>query len=87
VVGREVFSGATLPTAMDRAGVPKWDKARQACERQVKHLGRRRLEKLYDWLVETNLGLKGGSPLPPRLQLERLVVRLARPRDAEKTKS
>jgi DNA polymerase-3 subunit delta len=44
----------------------------------MKHLGRRRLGKLYDWLMEVDLGLKGGSLLPPRTLLERLVVRLAR---------
>jgi DNA polymerase-3 subunit delta len=39
-----------------------------------------RLDKLYDWLLETDGGLKGGNPLPERLQLERLVVRLAKGR-------
>jgi DNA polymerase-3 subunit delta len=81
-VGRLVGRGQSLGTAMDAAGVPNWPKKRLEVERQVKHLGRRRLDQLTDWLVEANLGLKGGNPLPGRLQLERLIVRLARPREA-----
>jgi DNA polymerase-3 subunit delta len=77
-----VAQGQSLGPAMDAAGVQRWPKARESFERQVKYLGRRRLDQLPEWLVEINLGLKGGNPLPPRLQLERLVVRLARPRAA-----
>src|SRR5262249_49745940 len=50
--------------AMDAAGVPRWPKIRESTERQLKHLGGRRLEKLTEWLAEINLGLKGGSALP-----------------------
>jgi DNA polymerase III subunit delta len=80
-VAREVAVGSSLGVAMDTVGVPKWPQARQSFERQLKHLGRRRLDRLTEWLVEINLGLKGGNPLPARLQVERLVVKLARPRD------
>ena len=80
-VGRLISQGESLGPAMDQAGVPKWPQARQGFEKQVRHLGRRRLNQLGEWLVEINLGLKGGSPLPPRLQMERLIVQLARPRD------
>jgi DNA polymerase-3 subunit delta len=73
-----------LGPAMDAAGVPKWDKARVNCEKQLKHLGGRRLLKLTDWLVEINSGVKGGNPLPPRVQVERLIVQLARPREEVK---
>jgi len=68
--------GQPLSVAMDRAGVPPF--ARNGCEQQLRHLGRRRLDRLYDWLVETDLGLKGSSQLPPRTLLERLVAQLAR---------
>ena len=47
-------------------------------EQQLRHLGRRRLDRLYDWLLEADLGLKGSSQLPPRTLLERMVVQLAR---------
>lgn len=81
-VGRQTKEGLPMGQAMDAANVPKWPEARTKFERQVKHLGRRRLDKLTDWLVEINLGLKGGSQLPPRVQVERFVVRLARPRES-----
>jgi len=78
------LEGLALGPAMDAAGVPKWDKIRIATERQLKHLGGRRLKKLTDWLVEINLGVKGGNPLPERVQVERLIVMLARPREDAK---
>jgi DNA polymerase-3 subunit delta len=70
-----------LGPAMDAAGVPRWPKARESTERQLKHLGGRRLDKLTEWLAEINLGLKGGNALPERVQVERLIVQLARPRE------
>ena len=79
-VGRHAAMGQSLGPAMDAAGVASWPQARQSAERQIKHLGMRRLQELPAWLIEINLGLKGGSPLPPRMQLERLLVKLARPR-------
>ncbi|MFO0929475.1 MAG: DNA polymerase III subunit delta [Gemmataceae bacterium] len=72
--------GVALADALSRAGFPAYPSARQAAEAQMRHLGRRRLERLYDWLLETDQGMKGGSQLPPRLLLERLVVRLGRTR-------
>jgi DNA polymerase-3 subunit delta len=68
-----------LGPAMDAAGVPKPEKIRMSTERQLRHLGQRRLARLTDWLLEINLGLKGGNPLPERVQVERLIVALARP--------
>ena len=58
------------------AGIPPF--ALRDSEQQLKHLGRRRLDRLYDWLLETDLGLKGSSWLPPKTLMERLVVQLAR---------
>lgn len=70
--------GESVPDALEHAGVPPF--GRKSAEQQVRHLGRRRLDLIYDWLLETDLGLKGGSQLPPRTLLERLVVQLARKR-------
>jgi DNA polymerase-3 subunit delta len=70
--------GEPLPGALERAGVPPF--GRRNAEQQLRHLGRRRLDRIYDWLLETDLGLKGSSQLPPRVLLERLVVQLARKR-------
>lgn len=80
-VGRLTVGGLPLGEAMNAAKVPAWPKARESCERQLRHLGRRRLEKLTGWLTELNLGVKGGNSLPERVQVERLVVMLARPRE------
>ncbi len=79
-VARLTQEGQSLGTAMDLAGVPKWPEIRQNSERQLRHLGRSRLNQLMDWLIEINLGVKGGSALPNRMQVERLIVRLAVPR-------
>jgi DNA polymerase-3 subunit delta len=77
-IARLSRQGLSLAAAMERVGVPPF--AQRGIEQQLRHLGRRRLDRLYDWLLETDFGMKGGSPLPQRLLLERLVVRLARPR-------
>jgi DNA polymerase-3 subunit delta len=46
----------------------------------LRHLGRRRLDRVYDWLIEADLAMKSTAALPERVVLERLVVQLARPR-------
>jgi DNA polymerase-3 subunit delta len=71
--------GQPLAAAMAQAGVLPYQT--RGCEQQLRHLGRRRTERLYDWLLQVNAGLKGGSQLPPRTLLERLVLQLARPRE------
>jgi DNA polymerase III subunit delta len=70
--------GEPLADALEHAGVPPF--GRRNAEQQLRHLGRRRLDLIYDWLLEADLGLKGSSQLPPRTLLERLVVQLARTR-------
>ena len=65
-----------LAAALEEAGVLPFKF--RACEQQLKHLGRQRALRLYDWLLEVDQGAKGGSQLPARTLLERLVVRLAR---------
>ncbi len=70
--------GVPLANALEQTGIPPF--ARRGAEQQLRHLGRRRLDLLYDWLLETDLGLKGSSQLPPRTLMERFVVQLARPR-------
>jgi DNA polymerase-3 subunit delta len=68
--------GVRLGEAFDRVGVPAWPAARQSCEQQLRRIGRRKAARIFDWLLEVDLGLKGSSQLPPRTLLERLVVRL-----------
>jgi hypothetical protein len=33
---------------------------------------------LYDWLLQINMDLRGGSVLPPRTVFERFLLKLAR---------
>jgi len=73
--------GESVSEALEHAGVPPF--GRKSAEQQLRHLGRRRLDWLYDGLLETDLGLKGSSQLPPRILLERFVVQLARKRSSE----
>jgi DNA polymerase-3 subunit delta len=68
--------GLTIGAAIARAGVPPF--GQRAAETQLRHLGRRRLDRLYDWLLQLNLDLRGNSPLPQRTLLERFLLRLAR---------
>lgn len=63
----------SLREALTQAGV-KWRV--EDAERRLKRLGRERGAKIYDWLLQADLDLKGDSPLPPRLVLEQLFVRL-----------
>ena len=56
-------------------------------EQELRRLGRPRAQRLYRWLIEADLDLKGASSLPPRLVLERLVLRLAAPAETAKLKS
>jgi DNA polymerase III subunit delta len=79
-IDRFLSEEMSLASALDAAKVPKWDKVRDATNRQLKHLGRRRLMQLSEWLTDLNFGLKGGCPLEPRVQLERLLARLAKAR-------
>jgi DNA polymerase-3 subunit delta len=74
--GRLVQQGKSMPAALEEVGVPPYFV--QGCVQQMKHLGRARTNRLYDWLLEINMDLRGESKLPPRTLLERLVIRLAR---------
>jgi DNA polymerase-3 subunit delta len=78
--GRLCVQGVPFAEALDRAGIPNFPAARRGAEQMMRHLGRRRLDRLYDWLLQADLGTKGSSQLTPRTLLERLVVQLARPR-------
>ena len=72
------MQGVALPEAMKRVEIPP--AARPSVEAQLRLLGRSRLDRLYDWLLEADQGMKGGSQLTPRQLLERLVVQLVRER-------
>ncbi len=67
-----------LKDACQRAGIFPRDVEKTA--RQHAHLGPSRVDQLPGLLLQADLDLKGDSPLPPRIILERLLVRLARER-------
>ena len=64
-----------LRDALELSGVRSF--VLQKAERQLRLLGRQRGAQLYRWLLEADLDLKGESAMPPRLILERLIVRLS----------
>lgn len=77
---RRAKSGASvgLPQAMTEAGIRPGFFQKDA-ETLMRHLGGRRLFRLMDDLARTDLALKGGSRLPQRTVLEKLIVNLAVP--------
>ncbi len=79
---RLIKQGQSTGQAMANAGIAPFNS--RPLEQLMRHLGMRRLESLYDWLLEVDLGLKGNNPLPMWMQLEHFIVRLGKPRDAAK---
>lgn len=64
----------SLSGALTAAGVNRYFLEKSAA--QLRRLGRYRGEHLLEWLVALDFDLKGNSPLPPRLLLERFILRL-----------
>ncbi len=73
--GRLTDQGMTPGAALQKAGVPPF--AQRGSEQQLRHFGPQRTSRLYDWLLEFNLNLRGNSQLDPRILFERLVIHLA----------
>jgi DNA polymerase-3 subunit delta len=74
---RLATQGTNLRAALAQAGIPPF--AVDSAEKQLRHLTRRRALRLYDQLLEVNMDVRGGSPLPERTILERFLLRLALP--------
>ena len=71
----------SLPAALERAGFKKWPHgAMDNAARQLRQLRRERAGRLYQWLLETDLALKGSHSTPRRARfiLEQLMVRLSK---------
>lgn len=64
-----------LRRALETAGVKSFVLNRSQDE--LLRLGRQRGARLYRWLLEADLDLKGNSAVSPRLIIERLIVRLS----------
>jgi DNA polymerase-3 subunit delta len=71
---RLVVGGHSIQAAIPKAGINFYTDRASA---HLRRLGRERLGRLFAWLTETDMGIKGDSNLPPRHLLERLVVRVA----------
>jgi DNA polymerase-3 subunit delta len=69
----------TLRQALEQAGLKPFLLGK--AEGQLRQLGRARASKLYHWLLNADLALKGtsSSPVRSRLVLEELIVRLSAP--------
>jgi DNA polymerase-3 subunit delta len=65
--------------ALETAGVKSF--VMQKVEAQLRRLGRQRAGRIYQWLLDADLALKGTSSAPARARtvLEQLVVRLGAP--------
>lgn len=74
-VARRIVAGLNPAAAMQEAGVASF--ATGITMDQLRHLGRPRMLLMYRRILQTELDLKGGSCLPPRTVLERLLVDLA----------
>jgi DNA polymerase-3 subunit delta len=68
--------GLSLTAALEKVGIHSF--AVQRAEQLARHLGRRRLEQLFDWLLQMQMDLRGGSLLPERTLFERFLLKLAR---------
>ena len=64
-----------LDQALRQAGV--FPQAVGPSQSYLRRIGRPNAERILNYLLETDTGLKGGSRLPERIQLELLLVRLA----------
>ncbi|MDO4569167.1 MAG: DNA polymerase III subunit delta [Planctomycetia bacterium] len=67
-----------VAAALSEAGVNRY--VIQKTQTHLRRLGRVRGENLLQWIVDLDFDLKGDSPLPERLLLERFILRLSAPR-------
>jgi len=65
----------SLQHALKEAGVPPF--ALKNEETRLRRLGRKRAERLLDWLCELDLSMKGGSGTEPGILLDRFICLLS----------
>lgn len=71
----ELSHGSSLDQALRQAGI--FPNVVQASQAYLRRIGRARAEQLLNRLLEVQMGLKGSSQLPERMQLEMLLMQLA----------
>ena len=74
-VATDLSRNNSLDQALRQAGV--YPGSINAGQTYLKRLGRAKAEAMLQRLVGVDAGLKGANPLPPRIQLERLLIELA----------
>ena len=74
-VAQLAVQGTPLKQALKEAGV--FPRDIEPSDRYLRRLSRQRAKKISQWLLETDLNLKGNSRLAPRLELERLLFLLS----------
>jgi DNA polymerase-3 subunit delta len=77
----------SLSAALEEAGFQRWQRKEiQDAEKQLRRLGRERATRLYRWLLEADLALKGShsSPEMSRWVMERLLMQMACPTSASR---
>lgn len=74
-VATDLSRSMPLDQALRQAGV--FPQAVGASTAYLRRIGRPKAERIVQYLVETEAGLKGSSRLPERVQLERLLLTLA----------
>ena len=69
-----------IAAALVAAGVRNWPPVLDPAVRAMKQMSRERTRRLYRWLLETDLALKGShsSPVRSRFALEQIIFRLAK---------
>ncbi|MCH7728328.1 MAG: hypothetical protein IH991_17900 [Planctomycetes bacterium] len=70
-----------MAEALENGGFNRYRRDEFAkAEKQLKQLGRERAGKLYGWLLEADLAMKGSHSAPHRARfvLERLILRMSK---------
>ena len=69
-----------LSVSLNQAGFRQWGGEMDVAGSSVKQLGRQRVKQFYQWLLETDLSLKGthSDPTRARFALEQLFFRMAK---------
>lgn len=68
-------AGQPLRVALKESGV--FPRDLDLAEKYLRRIGRPRAEQILELLARTDYGMKGGSRMPERLQMERLLLALA----------
>ena len=72
--GRFAMQDKPMAFALEKAGFFSFTKT--SAEAQLRRIGRKKVNMILTWLIETDTGMKGGSQIPPKTLMERLLAML-----------